>query len=137
LYHVRCPVGKRLALLLPNRELPVKLNEAQAAALDQLSHVLPVTPKAMFGGIGIYADGLFFALMDGERLYFKVDEVNRPDFEARGLGPFLPYGDPAKPMQYYPVPDEVLADPEELRGWAEAALDVARRARERRGKKRR
>jgi DNA transformation protein len=82
----------------------------------------------MFGGIGLYAEGLFFALMDGQRLYLKVDDGNRPTFEARGLGPFLPYGDPERPMQYYPVPEDVLEDPVTLRAWVEAALEVARRA---------
>lgn len=107
----------------------MKLNEPQALALAQLSQVVPVQPKAMFGGIGLYSDGLFFALMDEARLYLKVDDGNRPDFEARGLGPFHPYPERGGPaMQYYPVPDDVLDDPGELRLWAEAALDVARRA---------
>lgn len=116
----------------------MKLNEAQAAALAQLAQVLPVQAKAMFGGIGLYADGLFFALMDKERLYLKVDDGNRPDFEARGLGPFHPYAERGgPPMQYYPVPEEVLDDPGELRVWAEAALDAARRAATRKRRKER
>lgn len=106
----------------------MKMNDAQAAALDHLSAALPVTAKAMFGGIGLYSDGLFFALMDGDQLYLKVDDGNRSDFESRGLGPFLPYGDPAKPMHYYPVPEDVLDDVAALREWAEGALAVARRA---------
>lgn len=96
---------------------------------EQLGAVLPVRTRAMFGGLGIYSGDLFFALVDDDVLYFKVDDGNRGEFEAAGKGPFLPYGDPERPMQYYEVPADVLEDPELLAQWAEAALDVARRAR--------
>jgi DNA transformation protein len=98
-------------------------------ALEQLGRVAPVTSRGMFGGVGVYSDGLFFALMDDDTLYFKVDGVNRPEFEAAGAGPFLPFGDPAKPMQYYRVPEELLEDPDRLRPWMDGALGAARRAR--------
>ena len=95
--------------------------------LEQLRRVGPVTGRAMFGGYGIYLDGLFFGLIDDDILYLKVDDSNRPDFEAAGTGPFRPYGDD-RAMQYYEVPVDVLEDPERLRLWAGNALDVARRA---------
>jgi len=85
----------------------------------------------MFGGAGIYADGFFFALMDDDTLYLKVDDSNRADFQARGLGPFQPFGEGGETMQYYPVPEDVLEAPDVLRLWADKALDVARRARTR------
>jgi hypothetical protein len=44
--------------------------------LEQLGRVSPVTGKSMFGGVGLYADGLFFALIAEDRLYFKVDDPN-------------------------------------------------------------
>ena len=102
-----------------------------AFALEQLSRVIPVTARKMFGGVGIYADGLFFALMDHDTLYLKVDDTNRGDFTARGLGPFQPFGEGGETMQYYPVPEDVLETPDELKLWAEKALDVARRAKTR------
>lgn len=97
-------------------------------ALEQLrrSTRRAITHRAMFGGVGIYADGLFFAIIADETLYFKVDDTNRPDFEARGMGPFLPYGDPARPMQYYQVPADLLEAPEELEPWVDRAVEVAR-----------
>ncbi|MDB4949123.1 MAG: hypothetical protein JWM27_1772 [Gemmatimonadetes bacterium] len=97
--------------------------------LEQLGRVAPVTAKSMFGGVGVYSDGLFFALVAGDAVYFKVDDGNRPAFEAAGSGPFLPYGDPGKPMQYYGVAEELLEDPDALRPWMHGALDAARRAR--------
>jgi len=95
--------------------------------LDQLGQVLPVTARAMFGGLMIYAEGLPFALIAEDRLYFKVDDGNRPAFEAQGQGPFLPFGDATKPMAYYELPEEVLEDTEELLPWVQGALSVARR----------
>ena len=85
----------------------------------------------MFGGVGIYSGDLFFALMADDTLYFKVDDSNRPEFEARGMEPFRPYGDEGEVMQYYCVPEDLLEDPELLGQWAERAIGVARRARTR------
>ena len=98
--------------------------------LEQLRRATPaaVTHRAMFGGVGIYADGLFFAILSEDTVYFKVDEVTRPAYEARGAGPFLPYGDPARPVRYHQLPPEVLEDPAELGPWVDDAVDVARRA---------
>jgi DNA transformation protein len=89
----------------------------------------------MFGGVGIYAGRLFFALIADDTLYFKVDGSTRADFEARGMGPFRPYGEDGEVMQYYQVPEELLEDPETLRPWAERAIAVARRAKDRRARR--
>lgn len=95
---------------------------------DQLGQVVPVRTRSMFGGLGIYSGDLFFALAADDVLYFKVDDGNRPDFEARGMEPFRPYGDD-RTMPYYQVPGDVLEDTDLLDAWAGKALDVARRAR--------
>jgi DNA transformation protein len=101
-------------------------------ALEQLQRtVLGVRARSMFGGVGIYAGDLFFALIADDTLYFKVDNSTRPAFAARGMGPFRPYGDTGEIMQYYQVPEDLLEDPEALRPWAEGAIAVARRAKSR------
>jgi DNA transformation protein len=82
----------------------------------------------MFGGVGIYAEEVFFALIADDALYLKVDDSNRFDFETRGMEPFRPYGEGGEEMGYYCVPEEVLEDADELRTWAEKAILVARRA---------
>ncbi|HEV2150225.1 MAG TPA: TfoX/Sxy family protein [Longimicrobiaceae bacterium] len=99
--------------------------------LEQLGRVAPVTSRAMFGGVGIYSEGVFFALMDDDLVYFKTDDTNRPDFERAGKGPFRPFGEEAKPMRYHELPGELLEDPDQLRPWMEKALAVARSARKR------
>ncbi|CAN5551285.1 TfoX/Sxy family protein [soil metagenome] len=103
----------------------------RAYVLEQLGRVAPVSARSMFGGVGIYSDGLFFALMDDDALYFKTDDTNRSDFEAAGMAPFRPFGEGTHPMRYHELPAELLEDPEELRPWMEKALQVARRARKR------
>ena len=96
-------------------------------ALEQLGRVVPITSRNMFGGVGIYSANLFFALMDDDSLYCKVDGSNRGDYEDRGLSPFQPFGEGGATMQYYPVPEEILEEPEALRGWVDKAIAVAAR----------
>jgi DNA transformation protein and related proteins len=103
--------------------------------LEQLQRVLPaVRARSMFGGVGVYSDDFFFALLDNDVVYFKVNDTNRGDFEARGMGPFRPFGDEGESMQYYEVPAELLEDPDALRPWADKSVLVARQARRRKGK---
>jgi DNA transformation protein len=95
-----------------------------------------IRARSMFGGVGIYAADIFFALVDEDTLYFKVDETTRAEFEARGMDPFRPYGEDGEVMQYYQVPADLLEDAEALRPWVEAAIGVARRAKARRARRR-
>lgn len=101
--------------------------------VDQLRLVTPVTAKAMFGGVGIYSGDAFFAILDDDVLYFKVDETTRPAFEQRGSKAFDPMG--RGEMGYLEVPADVLEDEDELRAWTRDAIAVARRAKNRTKKK--
>ena len=103
--------------------------EFREYVLEQLERVEPVTSRRMFGGVGIYSRGLFFALIGGDSVYLKVDDTNRADFEAAGMGPFRPFGDQTLVIQYYELPAELLEEPDRLRPWVHKALDVARRKR--------
>lgn len=98
--------------------------------LEQLRRATPaaITHRAMFGGVGLYADGVFFALLADDATYLKTDEVTRGAFEARGMGPFLPYGDPDRPMRYHELPADLLEEPGELESWIDQAVAVARRS---------
>jgi DNA transformation protein len=96
--------------------------------LEQLGRVTLVTGKSMFGGVGIYAQGLFFALIAEDRLYFKVDETTRSDFEQLGMEPFRPFGE-ASAMGYYEVPADVVEDSVRLAVWMKKAIDVAAKTR--------
>src|SRR5512136_658997 len=95
--------------------------------LEQLGRVTPVTGKSMFGGAGIYAQGLFFALIAEDRLYFKVDDATRQDFERLGMEPFRPYGEDSA-MGYYEVPANVVEEIAQLDTYMRKAIDVAAKA---------
>jgi DNA transformation protein len=93
----------------------------------------PVAVKRMFGGAGIYADGLMFALLFDGAIYLKVDETTIPDFEREGSRPFV-YTRAKSPgrvgrasLSYWRLPERLYDDPDELAVWAERALGVAER----------
>jgi DNA transformation protein len=83
--------------------------------------------RSMFGGVGIYAGDLFFALLAEDRLYMKVDDSNRSDFTAAGMEPFRPFPDQDFVMSYYEVPLEVIENRNRLGEWASKAIEVAKR----------
>jgi DNA transformation protein len=93
--------------------------------VEQLERVCPVAAKSMFGGVGLYAEGLFFALIAEDQLYFKVDDSTRPDFERLGMEPFRPFGEDSA-MGYFGVPADVLEDVTQLEPWMRKAINVAR-----------
>lgn len=95
--------------------------------VDQLGCVGQVTAKKMFGGVGLYHEEYFFGLIAGDVLFFKVDDVNRPAYQAAGAEPFKPYGDESYSMSYYEVPADVLEDIDKLRLWAREAVSAAER----------
>ncbi len=80
--------------------------------------------KAMFGGIGLYCDEVFFALIDDDRLFFKVGPENLADYEVFRAGPWV-YGKGEINNNYRELPTQILANPRELRVWIEKAVAVA------------
>lgn len=96
--------------------------------IEQLREAGAVSGRSMFGGYGIYLDGVIFGLIADDIFYLKVDDSNRPDFEAAGMGPFRPFKDSSEVMQYYEVPADVLENPQQLAVWAHRATTVSRRS---------
>ena len=88
----------------------------------------PVTSRRMFGGHGLYCEGLMFAIVMDNRLYLKADETNRPDFEGRGLSPFS-YSMKGKTvaLSYWAAPDSVFDEPAEAVRWALLSWEAAAR----------
>jgi DNA transformation protein len=124
--------------------MPAKKKPDPPESVQKLARVLPIEWRSMFGGMGIYSEGIFFALISSQGpLYFRVDDSNRPDYEKAGSEPFQPYSRVKSrageriTMPYWLVPEKVLARSAALRRWAEKALEAARAAREKRGVKRR
>lgn len=96
--------------------------------LDQLSRVRQLRAKAMFGGVGLYSDDTFFGILASDVLYFKVDDINRTQYEKAGSKPFKPYPDRSMTMPYYDVPAAVVEDVATLTDWARQSVAVARAA---------
>ena len=96
--------------------------------LEQLALVKRLHARAMFGGIGLYADDVFFGIVAADTLYFKTDDSNRRQYEAAGMTAFKPYADRAMTMPYYQVPAHVLEDERELSEWAKLSVGVAKSA---------
>jgi len=99
---------------------------------DLFAPVGGVSQRRMFGGLGIFRDGLMIALVDDEALYFKADETTVPQFEAEGSAPFV-YQSKGKPvaLSYWKAPDFLFDDTEAFRDRALAARQAALRAKKR------
>ena len=98
---------------------------------DQLRGLGHITTRRMFSGAGLYCDGLIFALILRDTLYFKVDDGNRGAFEAAGLEPFSYEGKGNRvALPYWQVPERLFDEPDEMLDWARGALAAARRATE-------
>ncbi len=93
--------------------------------LDQLADLRGLRAQAMFGGVGLYAEDVFFGLVAADMLYFKVDDSTRSYYEAAGSKPFKPYADQPTTMSYYEVPIGVVESTSTLLQWARQAVNVA------------
>lgn len=88
----------------------------------------PVTVRRMFGGHGVFRDGLMFALVSDEALYLKADAHNAADFHALGLPQFEYHRQgKATKLSYYLAPDALLDDPVEAAHWARRSYEAALR----------
>ena len=89
----------------------------------------PVTVRRMFGGAGVYAEGLCFAIEADGEVYLKADSVTQPSFSAAGSAPFtyVMKGKP-KSMSFWRLPTIAHDEADELRRWASMGLEAARRA---------
>ncbi len=92
---------------------------------DQLSEFADVEMKKMFGGIGIFLDGIMFGMITAkEEFMMRVGEANQVDFEAKGSKPFH-HEKKGKGMPYWEVPVDVAEDRTELKAWASKAYEIA------------
>ena len=99
------------------------------SVIDRLNQVTPAIARAMFGGYGIYAEGVMFGLIANDVLYLKVDSHNQADYVAAGSPPFE-YDRNGKliQMSYYRLPETIWDDVAQLAVWVEAAQGAARRS---------
>jgi DNA transformation protein len=99
-------------------------------AVDLLSPVGPVKARAMFGGYGLSLDGVSIGLIADDRLYLRVDEATRGEFEKAGSAPFI-YPSKNGPMtmkNYWAIPEDAVDDSERAARWGRLAAEAGRRA---------
>ena len=96
-----------------------------------------VSFERMFGGVGVFRQGMMFALVAEDTLYLKADETTRPAHEAEGCGPF-DYESKRGTVStsYWRLPERLYDEPEAFRDWALAAFGVAERAQKKKPQKR-
>jgi len=88
-----------------------------------------ITSRKMFGGYGIYHDGVMFALVADDTLYLKADVTTKDYFIDKQLIPFeYDKGGKKIKMSYYLAPEEIYDDPDEASYWANLAYEAALRA---------
>ncbi|MFC3693815.1 TfoX/Sxy family protein [Chenggangzhangella methanolivorans] len=88
----------------------------------------PVRVKRMFGGHGLYADGVMFGLVADDEIFLKAGPSNAPDFDAEGLGPFAYDTKTGRHVMtsYRRAPERALDDPDEMAAWARRSLAAAK-----------
>ena len=94
---------------------------------EVLADVDGISSRAMFGGYGIYKDGVIFAIIADEQLYFKVDESNRKDYEQYGSHPFVYSQGKQKSttMSYWELPADIMEDRGEITRWVDKSYAVS------------
>jgi len=104
-------------------------NEFASYIVDRMQSIGPVNAKAMFGGFGLFFNGIMFGLIADNVLYLKVDNETESEFRDLGLEPFT-YNKKGKEfkMSYFQAPEEAIEDDEEMDLWAKKAYNSALRA---------
>ncbi|MDE1999173.1 MAG: TfoX/Sxy family protein [Burkholderiales bacterium] len=118
---------------------PVTPKQAFAQFIvEQMAGLGPVQAKAMFGGFGLYLQGLMFSLILDDTVYIKVDDASRERFESQGLEPFR-YEAKGKvaSLKYFQAPAEAYDDPSAMMAWARLGYEAAVRQHGQSGRTRR
>lgn len=96
--------------------------------LDLFSDWEGVSSKRMFGGWGVFHDGVIFGIIIDGELYFKVDDTNITDYEKYGSRPFTYLRSKREvSLSYWLVPEEIMEDGERLSEWALMSIEIKRR----------
>jgi DNA transformation protein len=100
---------------------------------DLFAALGPIGTRAMFGGHGVYFDGLIIGIVIDDALYLKVDDQSRAQFEAAGCAPFVYKFDQSRgqqqpiTMSYWSLPEDAMDSPQAMLPWAKLAFAAALR----------
>lgn len=97
--------------------------------VDLMQSIGPVQSKRMFGGYGLFLEGLMFGLIVDNTLFLKADKDSEQEFKAKGLEAFTyQKKDKTVSLSYFQAPEEALENYEEMNSWANKAYAAALRA---------
>lgn len=98
--------------------------------LDLMMPLGEVTARKMFGGYGIYKDGVMFGLVADSRFYIRSDDENKEAFIARGCEPFVFGVRNDKPIvsKYYEPPESAFINAQKMKPWAMLGIEASQRA---------
>ncbi len=91
----------------------------------------PVTVRRMFGGKGVYFNGVIVAVEIRGEFMLKADDESAPDFAAAGCMQWTYVGSrhgKTVSMPYWSVPESALDDPDEMAVWARKAYEAGLRS---------
>jgi len=96
---------------------------------EQLAPLGRLSLRRMFGKTGVFCDGVMFAMVTENTLYFRVDDHNRETFKEAQSAPPLNYAKQGATidLSFWRVPERLFDEPDELVAWARAALGAAQR----------
>jgi DNA transformation protein len=103
---------------------------------EQLAPLGRLSLRRMFGKTGVFCDGVMFAMVTENTLYFRVDDKNRETFREAEAFPPLNYakGGAMIDLSFWRVPERLFDESDELVTWARAALAAAHRIAAKRGR---
>lgn len=91
--------------------------------LDELSELGEIEDRPALGGWELRLEGRTFALVQGERVWFRTDQRNRLDYQRAGSMPYSP-NPSMESGRFYEVPGHVVVEPDTLRAWARRAIET-------------
>jgi len=94
-------------------------------AVASMSHIAPISYRRIFNGYGIYHEGVQFAIIINDRLYFRADEASRGLYLAKRMTAFLPSTVGVGESNFFQLPEDVLTHPAELIFWMRIAVESA------------
>ena len=104
-------------------------NEFADYVVELMAGWAKVSVRRMFGGYGLYREGLMFALIAEDELFFKTDAENLARFERAGSHPYVYHNrNRAVQLSYWSAPPASLDSPAEMSDWCQSAYGSALRA---------
>jgi len=106
--------------------------------MELLEPIGPVQTSRFFGGVGVSNGFAQFAMIMGNSLYFVTDENTRVKYEQAGMQPFsyMTQKGQVQVRRYFELPDDILSDPDQLRLWANEAMQIAGKTKPNKARKR-